>query len=85
MINSICRFVLSGAGGVDHNQLVQLAEQHFGKMQGPVYDTIPDLDERCRYTGSEIRVRDDSMPLAHVALAIEGNIYIYFNICNYIF
>ncbi|KAJ8686290.1 hypothetical protein QAD02_022084 [Eretmocerus hayati] len=24
------RFVLAGAGGVDHNQLVQLAEQHFG-------------------------------------------------------
>merc|ERR1711860_155352 len=26
----------------------------------------------CRYTGSEIRVRDDGMPLAHVAIAVEG-------------
>ncbi|XP_058797790.1 mitochondrial-processing peptidase subunit beta [Phymastichus coffea] len=66
------RFVLAGAGGVDHQQLVQLAEQHFGQMKGPIYDKIPDLDLPCRYTGSEIRVRDDSMPLAHVAIAVEG-------------
>ena len=25
-----------------------------------------------RYTGSDVRVRDDSMPLAHVAIAVEG-------------
>lgn len=42
-------------------------------MKGPHYDKIPELDLTCRYTGSEIRVRDDSMPLAHVALAVEGN------------
>lgn len=67
------RFVLAGAGGVDHKQLVQLAEEHFGKMTGPLYDKIPDLDSPCRYTGSEIRVRDDSIPLAHIAIAVEGN------------
>ncbi|KAL7302269.1 mitochondrial-processing peptidase subunit beta [Trichogramma pretiosum] len=66
------RFVLAGAGGVDHNQLTQLAEQHFGKMTGPAYDKIPDLNVPCRYTGSEIRVRDDSIPLAHIAIAVEG-------------
>ncbi|XP_014203295.1 mitochondrial-processing peptidase subunit beta [Copidosoma floridanum] len=66
------RFVLAGAGGVCHEQLTQLAEQHFGKMTGPVYDEIPPVNLPCRYTGSEIRVRDDSMPLAHIALAIEG-------------
>lgn len=32
---------------------------------------IPSL-EPCRFTGSEIRVRDDSLPLAHVAIAVEG-------------
>lgn len=66
------RFVLSGAGGVNHGQLVELADKHFGVMKGPQYDEIPSLPTPCRYTGSEIRVRDDSMPLAHVALAVEG-------------
>jgi hypothetical protein len=32
------------------------------------------LDLTCRYTGSDVRVRDDGMPLAHVALAVEGGI-----------
>ncbi|XP_043268972.1 mitochondrial-processing peptidase subunit beta [Venturia canescens] len=66
------RFVLAGAGGVDHAQLVDLADKHFGKMKGPCYEEIPLLPKPCRYTGSEMLVRDDSMPLAHVALAIEG-------------
>lgn len=66
------RFVLAGAGGVRHDELVRLAEQHFGKMQGPTYDKIPPILQKCRYTGSEILVRDDSIPLAHVCLAVEG-------------
>ncbi|KAG7201205.1 hypothetical protein KM043_003992 [Ampulex compressa] len=66
------RFVLAGAGGVNHEQLVQLAEKHFGQMQGPIYEEIPPLLVPCRYTGSEIRVRDDTIPLAHIAVAIEG-------------
>ena len=41
-------------------------------MTGPKYDKIPNLVNKCRYTGSEIRVRDDSVPLAHVAIAVEG-------------
>ncbi|XP_076244516.1 ubiquinol-cytochrome c reductase core protein 1 [Calliopsis andreniformis] len=66
------RFVLAGAGGVDHNTLVELANKHFGQMKGPDYDEIPMLDVPCRYTGSEIRVRDDTIPLAHIAIAVEG-------------
>merc|ERR1712154_85816 len=30
------------------------------------------IDMHCRYTGSDVRVRDDTMPLAHVAIAVEG-------------
>ena len=30
------------------------------------------MSDICRYTGSDVRVRDDSMPLAHVAIAVEG-------------
>ncbi|CAK9799992.1 Mitochondrial-processing peptidase subunit beta [Anthophora plagiata] len=66
------RFILAGAGGVNHNALVDLAQKHFGQMKGPFYDEIPPLLEPCRYTGCEIRVRDDNIPLAHVAIAVEG-------------
>lgn len=41
-------------------------------MKGPQYDEIPEYIKACRYTGSEIRVRDDSIPLAHIAIAVEG-------------
>lgn len=64
------RIVLSGSGGVNHNDFVKLAEQNFSKLGnsgGDVPNMVP-----CRFTGSEIRVRDDSIPLTHVAVAIEG-------------
>lgn len=64
------RVVLAGAGGVDHNELVKLAETHFQKLDnqdGPIPEIKP-----CRFTGSEVRLRDDAMPLAHVAIAVEG-------------
>lgn len=64
--------MLAGAGGVSHNQLIELAQKHFGQMKGPSYDEIPDHVKSCRYTGSEIRVRDDTIPLAHIAIAVEG-------------
>lgn len=66
------RMVLAGAGGVDHNELVKLAEQHFGKLGMGYEGTIIPTLNPCRFTGSEIRVRDDAMPLAHVAIAVEG-------------
>lgn len=67
------RMVLAGAGGVDHEKLVQLGKKYFSGVS-ETYDkvAIPDLPTKCRFTGSEIRVRDDSMPMAHVAIAVEG-------------
>nr|KAG5694257.1 hypothetical protein BaRGS_021572 [Batillaria attramentaria] len=65
------RIVLAAAGGVNHDELVQLAGKHFGGMSAGYEGEIPVLPT-CRFTGSEIRVRDDSMPLAHVAIAVEG-------------
>lgn len=65
------RLVIAGAGGVDHDALVKLTEQHFGKLDNKYPGEIP-LLESCRFTGSEIKVRDDALPLAHVALAVEG-------------
>ncbi|CAH3965576.1 mitochondrial-processing peptidase subunit beta [Pieris brassicae] len=64
------RIVLSGAGGVEHGKLVDLAKKHLGGLKNTALD-VPDITP-CRYTGSEIRVRDDSMPLAHIAVAVEG-------------
>merc|ERR1719296_647142 len=61
--------VLAGAGGVDHDQLCALAKKHFSKIGS----TPTDIGElTCRFTGSDIRVRDDDMPLAHIAIAVEG-------------
>lgn len=65
------RIILAAAGGVDHNQLVELAQKHLGGADSGFVGEIPELNT-CRFTGSEIRLRDDSMPLAHVALAVEG-------------
>jgi len=65
------RIVLSGAGGVKHDELVCLAQQHLGKLEN-TYDGCPPEVTPCRFTGSEVRVRDDSLPLAHIAVAVEG-------------
>ncbi|XP_072571816.1 cytochrome b-c1 complex subunit 1, mitochondrial-like [Paramormyrops kingsleyae] len=66
------RMVLAAAGGVNHRELVDLARQHLGGVSFQYEgDAVPVLS-RCRFTGSEVRMRDDAMPLAHVAIAVEG-------------
>lgn len=65
------RIVLSAAGGVKHNDLVKLAEKELGKLKNSFDGKSPGLAP-CRFTGSEVRVRDDSLPLAHIAIAVEG-------------
>ncbi|XP_014677791.1 PREDICTED: mitochondrial-processing peptidase subunit beta-like [Priapulus caudatus] len=63
--------VLAAAGGVNHEQLVGLADKYLGGLKpmpaGQTHHLQP-----CSYTGSEFRHSDDSMPLAHIALAVEG-------------
>ncbi|KAG7171593.1 Mitochondrial-processing peptidase subunit beta-like [Homarus americanus] len=61
------RIVLAGAGGIDHDSLVKIAEENSGLGVAYAGDT-PEVAP-CR---AEIRVRDDSMPLAHIAMAVEG-------------
>jgi len=61
---------LAAAGGVDHAELVKLAEKHFGDMK--TTHTHPFDYPPARYTGSHMKNRDDSMELAHVAIAVEG-------------
>ncbi|KAL3312279.1 mitochondrial processing peptidase beta subunit [Cichlidogyrus casuarinus] len=67
------RMALCAAGGVDHKQLADLAEKHFGDISSTFGEGEGTPDSKpCRYTGSDIRDRDDAMPLAHLAYAIEG-------------
>lgn len=63
------RIVLAAAGGVKHDDLVKLACSSLGGLEASV---LPAEVTPCRFTGSEVRVRDDSLPLAHVAIAVEG-------------
>ncbi|KAI5807663.1 Metalloenzyme, LuxS/M16 peptidase-like protein [Peziza echinospora] len=68
------RMVLVGAGGVPHETLVELAEKHFSGLKpsdnqvalGSPRGVRPD------FVGSEIRMRDDTIPTAHIAIAVEG-------------
>ncbi len=68
------RMVLVGTGGVDHEQLVKHAEQHFAKL--PVSPNPIPLGRlshpKTKFVGSEVRIRDDELPTAHVAIAVEG-------------
>lgn len=65
------RIVLAAAGGVKHDELVKLASKELGKLKNTFDGKSPVL-QPCRFTGSEVRVRDDSIPLAHIAIAVEG-------------
>ncbi|ORZ34084.1 mitochondrial processing peptidase beta subunit 1 [Catenaria anguillulae PL171] len=63
------RMVVVGAGNVDHAELCKLAEQHFAKLPtgtGKAKFVKP------AFTGSDVRIRKDDMPTAHIAFAVEG-------------
>lgn len=66
------RVVVAGSGAIDHDQLASLAEDHFGKLPSSPPAGTAAVQDTPRFTGSEIRYRDDSMPLAHVAVAVES-------------
>eukprot|EP00514_Thraustochytrium_sp_LLF1b_P003501 CAMPEP_0184525346 /NCGR_PEP_ID=MMETSP0198_2-20121128/10045_1 /TAXON_ID=1112570 /ORGANISM="Thraustochytrium sp., Strain LLF1b" /LENGTH=466 /DNA_ID=CAMNT_0026916791 /DNA_START=176 /DNA_END=1576 /DNA_ORIENTATION=- len=65
------RVVVAGAG-VEHSQLAELSDKHFGSLPSSSPNEAAAAMEPARFTGSEIRVRDDSMNLAHVAIAFES-------------
>ena len=66
------RIVVAGAGAVDHKQLAELADKHFGSLPSKPANAVASVMEAARFTGSEVRVRDDSAALAHVAIAFES-------------
>lgn len=69
------RMVLAAAGDVDHNEVVELAKTHFGGMAAdPSGVTSFDLvSQKPAYlVGSDVRIRNDELPLAHFAIAFES-------------
>jgi processing peptidase subunit beta len=61
------RMVVAGAGAVNHEELVKLSEKLLGNV--PSKGKREPVMEEARFTGSDIRVRYDDMPAAHIALA----------------
>ncbi|KAI1609079.1 mitochondrial-processing peptidase subunit beta [Exophiala viscosa] len=72
------RMVLVGAGGIPHEELVKLAEQHFSGLRSapPPTSYAAQVAEQQKlkpnFIGSEVRIRDDTIPSAHIAIAVEG-------------
>ncbi|KAG8952906.1 hypothetical protein FRC04_003357 [Tulasnella sp. 424] len=69
------RMVLVGAGGIEHEELVKLAEKSFSSL--PVSKNPLPLGgvankKKPEFRGIEVRARDDTMPTANIAIAVEG-------------
>lgn len=64
------KFTLSTSGAVPHDEIVNLVCTKLGHLHGnPSFESD---DGPTRFTGSQIMYRDDSMPFAHVAIAVEA-------------
>ena len=63
------RMVLSAAGAVDHDRLVELADKAFSAL--PIGPSVKVVDV-AKFTGAEVRHRDDTTPLAHMVIAVQG-------------
>ena len=68
------RCVLVGAGAVDHDELCELGMKAFAALPLEDVDAVSNAIEAnpSHFTGSEVRNREDDMPLAHVAFSFEG-------------
>lgn len=68
------RMVLVGSGGVPHEKLVELAEKHFSGIpsKGIENEAYVLSKKKADFIGSDVRVRDDTMSTANIALAVEG-------------
>ncbi|KAA8899920.1 hypothetical protein TRICI_006290 [Trichomonascus ciferrii] len=71
------RMVLVGSGAVNHDELVKLAEEKFANLPTSKEPIAPGSGSRRphdvpKFVGSEVRIRDDTLPVAHIAIAVEG-------------
>ncbi|KAI3909376.1 hypothetical protein MKW98_007900 [Papaver atlanticum] len=67
------RMVIAAAGNVKHEDIVNQVKKHFTKLS-TYPTTIAQLVEfePAIFTGSEVRIIDDDVPLAHLAVAFSG-------------
>ena len=71
------RMVLVSAGGIPHEQLVDLAEKYFASLPAEPVDysskgAVAEQKQTPDFIGSEVRLRDDTMGTANIAIAVEG-------------
>ncbi|KAK0384026.1 hypothetical protein NLU13_8115 [Sarocladium strictum] len=68
------RMVLVNSGGVPHEQMVELAEKHFSGLPNKGSENHASLlsKKKADFIGSDVRVRDDTMNTANIAIAVEG-------------
>ncbi|KAM3444862.1 hypothetical protein MY1884_001760 [Beauveria asiatica] len=68
------RMVLVGSGGVPHQKLVELAEKHFSGLPSQSVENAAYIQSKKKadFIGSDVRVRDDTIGTANIALAVEG-------------
>ena len=71
------RMVLVGSGGIPHQQLVELAEKHFANLHKEpssveAIENAAAQKSKPDFIGSEVRMRDDTIPTANIAIAVEG-------------
>ncbi|KAF2638343.1 hypothetical protein P280DRAFT_404902 [Massarina eburnea CBS 473.64] len=71
------RMVLVGAGGVPHQQLVDLAEKYFSSIPAEPQNysaksIATEQKQIPEFIGSEVRIRDDTAGAANIAIAVEG-------------
>ncbi|XP_020258904.1 probable mitochondrial-processing peptidase subunit beta, mitochondrial, partial [Asparagus officinalis] len=67
------RMVISASGGVDHNELVDHVKKLFSKLPAdPATASQLVAKEPATFTGSEVRIIDDDIPLAQFAVAVAG-------------
>jgi processing peptidase subunit beta len=66
------RIVVAGAGAIEHQDLVRVAEKAFGALPSAPRDGIAvNAGGPASFVGSELRLRDDDLGLAHVAVGFE--------------
>ncbi|KAK4194868.1 Metalloenzyme, LuxS/M16 peptidase-like protein [Triangularia verruculosa] len=68
------RMVLVGAGGVPHEQLVEMADKYFAGLPSKSPESAAYLlsKRKADFIGSDVRIRDDTIPTANIAIAVEG-------------
>jgi len=66
------RMVVAASGAVDHDQLTNIVNDHFGGVPsvappGFEYEDLPSL-----FTGADFREYNDDLPVSHFAISFEG-------------